>query len=188
MQTPITAALNHLLRAEAWARDKLAPFAGAMVELRAPPLPSLRFSIRQDGTLGPAGADASPALSLTLDPGMAAAFWRGNEHLLKSVKVEGDERLAEAVLALVRHLRWDAEEDLSRVVGDVAAHRIVQTAKDALAWQRDAAQRLAEASADYFADEKRVLVRSWELQDLGSATAELRDAIERLQKRVERLG
>src|SRR2546430_11066708 len=45
---------------------------------------------------------------------------------------------------LFRSLIWDFEEDLSRVFGDVVAHRLASGGKAVAAWQRDAALRLAE--------------------------------------------
>jgi len=45
LETPLVAAINRVLEAEGWARERLAPFAGEALELRAPPLPALRFSI-----------------------------------------------------------------------------------------------------------------------------------------------
>ena len=42
-------ALNHLLNAEAWARDKLKPYAGQCVEFRNTPLPALRMDILDSG-------------------------------------------------------------------------------------------------------------------------------------------
>jgi hypothetical protein len=53
-ESPVAAALNHLLESETWARERLAPFAGEALELRAPPLPALRFLIAADGRPPPA--------------------------------------------------------------------------------------------------------------------------------------
>jgi len=181
--------LNHLLEGEEWARRKLAPFAGESVELRAAPLPALRFTILPGGRVGtvnPAGGNAV-SLTVQLKPGALAALARGEEHLMREVEVSGNARLAAEVMALVRHLRWDPEEDLSAVIGDVAAHRAVQTARAFAAWQLDAVGRLGEALADYFAEEKRVLVRRPDFGAFAAEVADLRDAVERLAKRVERL-
>lgn len=177
--------LNHLLEAEAWARERLAPFAGEAVELRAPSLPALRFSILPGGTVAAGGTE--PALALTLGPELLLALARGEEHAMRSVEVAGNAKLATEVLLLVRHLRWDAEEDLSRLVGDVTAHRLAQAARGFAAWHLDAAQRLGAALADYATEEKRLLVRRPELEALSESLAGLRDAIERLVKRIERL-
>jgi len=91
-------------------------------------------------------------------------------------------------LRLVRHLRWDVEEDLSRLIGDVAARRVVQAGRDLAVWQADALRRLADSFADYAGEEGRLLVRRRELETLGASVAQLRDAIERLEKRIARLG
>lgn len=183
---PFSFALNRLLGAEPWARERLAPFAGETLELRAPPLPSLRFVILPGGTVE-AGGDA-PALVVTLRPEALSALMKGEEHFVRSVDVAGNARLAAEVMTLLRHLRWDAEEDISKLVGDVAAHRLAQAARGFAAWQADAARRLMEAFADYAVEEKRFLVSGPDLARFSAELARLRDAVERLEKRVRRLG
>lgn len=177
--------LNRLLAAEPWARERLAPFAGEAVELRAPPLPALRLQVLEGGSVQ-AGA-AEPSLIMTLKPELLVALARGEEHVLRAVDVQGNPRLAAEVLVLVRHLRWDVEEALAPFFGDVIAHRLAGAARAFAAWHLDAAQRLSGALVDYAADGKRLLVRRPELDTLAEPLAQLRDAIARLDKRLERL-
>ena len=99
-----------------------------------------------------------------------------------------DPKLASEVMALARHLRWDVEEDLSKLFGDMAAHRLADAGRAFAAWHVDAARRLAESLADYAVDEKRVLMARPEMESFAGAVARLRDAVERLEKRVQRLG
>ncbi len=66
LESPIAAALNHLLAAEPWARERLAPHAGKLLELRSPPLPALRFAVQDDGRLGPAPAGTATVSAPTL--------------------------------------------------------------------------------------------------------------------------
>jgi ubiquinone biosynthesis accessory factor UbiJ len=176
--------VNRLLEAQPWARQRLAPFAGETLELRAPPLPTLRLRILEGGSL--ASGEADPALTMTLKPELLVALARREEHALRAVDVQGSGRLAAEILVLVRHLRWDIEEDLSRLVGDVVAHRLAGAARAFAAWNVDAAQRLAGALVDYATDEKRLLVRRAELEHLAEPLAQLRDAIARLEKRLDR--
>ena len=110
-------ALNHLLDAEPWARERLAPFAGESLELRAPPLPAVRLTILPAGRVAAGGAE--PALVVTLRPEALGGLVRGGEHFMRSVEVAGNATLAAEIMALARHLRWDMEEDLSRLIGDV---------------------------------------------------------------------
>jgi ubiquinone biosynthesis protein UbiJ len=186
-ESPFAAALNHLLQAEPWARERLAPFAGECVVLHAPLLPSLRFAIAADGTLAPAAPEATPALEIRLKPDGLAAAARGGDHLLHAVDVHGNAKLASEVMFLVRHLRWDVEEEASRWIGDIAAHRLVGLGREVAAWHADAARRLAEGLVEYALEEKRLLVRRGELDALAQAQARLRDGIERLEKRLAAL-
>ena len=187
---PFSLALNHLLDAMPEARERLAPFAGATLELRAPPFPALTFTLLPGGKVEAGGAD--PALVITLKPGLLAALPKGEDHLLREIEVSGDPRLAAEVMWLVRQLREAApeiaEEDLSRVVGDVAARRLAQAAGGFFAWQADAARRLAESFADYVTEEKRMVVGRAEHDAFAAALSQLRDALERLEKRTTRLG
>jgi ubiquinone biosynthesis protein UbiJ len=48
---------------------------------------------------------------------------------MPEVRIEGDVQFAAEVNWLVDNLRWDVEEDLSRIVGDVAAHRVCVVAR-----------------------------------------------------------
>ncbi len=56
-----------------------------------------------------------------------------------------------------------------------------------LAWHLDAAQRVTGALVDYATEERKVLVRRAEFEALAEPLAQLRDAIGRLDKRLERL-
>ena len=169
---PFSFALNRLLGAEPRARERLAPFAGDTLELRAPLLPALRFVILPGGTLEAGGDEPSVVLSLRAG----------------TVEVAGDALLGAELMALARGLRWEAEEQLSRLVGDVAAHRAMGLARGFGAWQADAARRLLGAFADYAVEEKRILVSQAQLAHFAAGVASLRDALERLEKRVGRLG
>ncbi|MGH8765825.1 MAG: sterol-binding protein, partial [Burkholderiales bacterium] len=116
-----------------------------------------------------------------------AAALRGEEYLLRAIDVQGNARLASEIMFLARHLRWDVEEDLSRLVGDIAARRIAGTARTLVAWHADALRRLAEGVVEYATEEARLLVRRDELAEVADAHARLRDGLERLELRIRRM-
>jgi ubiquinone biosynthesis protein UbiJ len=184
LESPFALALNRLLDKESWARERLAPFAGETVELRAPPLPALRFAIGEGGRLAPGG---EPSLVVTLRPESLPAAARGEEHFMRTVVIEGNARLAQEVMHLARHLRWDFEEDLSRLFGDAVAHAMAGALRDFVAWQRDAARRIAESFVEYAREEARLLAPRAAHDAFAGEVARLRDALERLENRIERL-
>jgi len=178
--------VNRLLDAEPWARERLAPFSGQTVEIAALPLPTLRIAILEGGRLGP-GAEA-PHLVMRFGPAALFALAGGEDEFLAAVEVSGSEKLAREAVFLARHLRWDVEEALSRVLGDVAARRVAEAARGFAAWQMDAARRVTAAAVDFLAEEARLLVRREDQAAHAHAVADLRDALARLEKRLERLG
>jgi len=187
LESPVAAALNHLLEAEPWARERLAPFAGETLELLLPALPAMRLSVAPDGGLTPGSEGRQASLTMRLGPEALAALLKGEDHFLRAVELSGNARFANEVLFLFRHLRWDAEEDLAQLIGDAPAHRIAGMARDFAAWQKDALARLAESFIDYAVEEKRLLVHRADFEESRRGVARLRDALERLEQRVERL-
>ena len=180
-------ALNQLLRREAWAREKLAPFAGEVVELRFAPFTPLRLAIAAGGQTAAAQVDGVPTLTISAKPGFFAALPKGEEHLMRAMDISGNAQLASEILALLRYLRWDVEEDLSRIFGDALAYRMVSTARDFASWQAEAARRLAENVMEYAIEERRMVISRGEFEDFATGVSRLRDDLARLEQRVARL-
>ena len=178
-------ALNHLLEAEAWARDKLKPYAGQCVEFRSPPLPALRLDILDTGLLGSAAEDAATNLVVTIGAGALPALLRGEDALLREIGIEGNADLAGTVQYLFRHLRWDVAEDLSKVFGDALAERMVSEGRRFAAWNRETTEKLAQNFAEYWTEEQPLLARPAEVRRFLADADQLRDDLARLEKRVD---
>lgn len=183
---PVVAFLNHLLEPAPWARDRLAPFAGRTWRVELAPLPDLSLVVRENGMLDASDAP-EPHLVVTLTPAALPALARRDETVIREMTFTGDAELAAALQYLARHLEWDVEEDLSRVVGDVAAHRIAGGARDFVAWQKEAAIRLGQNFAEYLTEEAGVIAPQAEVAGFARAVDDLRDAVERLEKRIAHL-
>jgi ubiquinone biosynthesis accessory factor UbiJ len=178
-------ALNHLLSEEAWARDRLKPYARQCVEFRSSPLPALRLDILDSGLVCGASQDAVPSLIVTIGAGALPALLRGEDALMREIGIEGNADLAATVQYLFRHLRWDLAEDLSKVFGDVFAQRIVTEGKRFAAWNREAAEKLAQNFVEYWIEERPLLARPADVRQFLADVDRLRDDLARLQKRIE---
>lgn len=185
MPHPGILALNHLLNAEAWARDKLKPYAGQCVEFRSPPLPALRLDILDTGLLGSAAGDTATNLVVTIGAGALPALLRGEDALMREIGIEGNADLAGTVQYLFRHLRWDVAEDLSRVFGDALAERMVREGRRFATWNRETAERLAQNFAEYWTEEQPLLARPAAVRKFLADADQLRDDLARLEKRVD---
>jgi len=183
---PAARALNHLLRSAPLAMERLAKHAGRTARFNVGPL-SLAFTVQANGEVSAARDDAARDLEVHIPPASLPKFAGRDENAWRGVRIEGDVEFAQDVSFLARNLDWDVEEDLSRVVGDIAAHRIVTTARSFGRWGRDAGKRLAESAAEYWTEESPLVASRVKVASFAQAVAEFRDAVDRLQKRVEKL-
>ena len=183
----LAAALNHLLDSDSTLRARLAPFKGEVIELRAAPLPPLRLALTEGGRMEPAAEAAVPSLTIAIGPGALAAALRGEDHFLRQVEIAGNARLATEVMFLFRHLRWDAEEDLSRLLGDALAHRVAGAARGLAALHHEAARRIAEGFMEYALEERPILVSRRSMESLAAGSSRLRDDLDRLEQRIRNL-
>ena len=181
------AALNHLLEQQPWAAERLKPFAGQAVEFRCPPFPDLRLRITDDGLLDRALVETASALIVKITPGALPFLLARDETARKQVEIEGSADLASAVDHLFRNLTWDFEEDLSKVFGDIIAHRLASSSNALAAWQREAVLRLAENLAEYWTEEQPLLARPADVESFCCKVDTLRDDVARLEKRIQHL-
>jgi ubiquinone biosynthesis protein UbiJ len=186
------AAINHLLDQAVWAREKLHAFAGQCVRIElstfSAPLTCL-LQIADDGRLMPpaAGEDSEVAVSIALPPNAPWLLLQGQEALLRAVRISGSAEFAETLGYVIRHLRWDAEEDLARAMGDIAAHRLVGGVSALAAWQRDKLRSVAENIGEYLTEERPLIVRRLASADFSVAVAALQRDVERLEQRLQQL-
>ena len=118
--------LNHVLMQEPEAQARLLRQAGRVTEARWRMF-TIRLAATPAGLLEVAPATGMPDLTLTVTEesplALAQAALRGDK---PPVRIEGDVQLAAEVNWLVDNVRWDAEEDLSRLMGDAPAHAVMQ--------------------------------------------------------------
>jgi ubiquinone biosynthesis protein UbiJ len=190
--TGLERALNHLLRAEPWTREKLLPHAGKQVCFRAEPV-RLVLQVSDAGTIQARSgmSETAPDVTLTLawsafpSAALTAMGQETTQALLKHVRIEGDAEFAAVIADLMQKLRWDIEEDLSHYVGDIAAYRAVSTARSAAQQLQDTGRRLVAQLTDYWLEENPTLVARQDMEAWVAELRSLRDAVERFEKRLQ---
>lgn len=105
----------------------------------------------------------------------------------QSVHIEGDAEVVQAFAELLRSSRPDLEEELSRLIGDVAAHQIGEAARGVLRFGAHARDTFARNVSEFLQEESRDLANRTEADEFIAAVDTLRDDVERLAARIERL-
>jgi ubiquinone biosynthesis protein UbiJ len=177
-------AVNHVLRTAPLAMERLARHAGA------PRDSSWARCVRAHGadtgevTAAVGGASArSQGARLALP---AAALAAGEEAAFRDIGHAGDMEFAQEISYIARNLSWDVEEDLSKVVGDIAAHRLVGAGRAAAHLGRDATLRVAQGAAEYWTEESPLIASRVKVQGFIAMLPTCANP-STLDKRIERL-
>lgn len=104
-----------------------------------------------------------------------------------SLELTGDPVLADDFQRLLTYAKPDIEEELSGIVGDVAAHRIGELARGVAKWSRDARSTMGENIREYLQEESRDLPSRYEVDRFTANVSSLRDDVDRLEARIKRL-
>jgi ubiquinone biosynthesis accessory factor UbiJ len=142
MQNRLVIFLNHVLMQEPAAQERLKRQKGKPVRMQWGDF-HLTLAATAAGLLERPADGPLPELTMTLTQhsplAIAQRVISGDK---PEVDVQGDVQLAAEVAWLVDNVRWDVEEDLSRVVGDATAHTIGRFARSAAQAVRRFADRV----------------------------------------------
>lgn len=183
---PLAATLNHLLAQEPWARRELALHAGKVACVDAASV-ALRLRVTADGLLEVAAAETPASVTIHVKLADLPLIAQNRERAFSYVRIEGDAEFANCLSGLGKSLRWEAEHDLEKVVGPVAAVRMVAGARAAFAAVQNGHRKLAENVAEFLAEERPVLLRPPVVAAFSSDVVRLRDDVERAAKRIAKL-
>ena len=103
-----------------------------------------------------------------------------------SVELSGDVETAHAFQKLLGYAKPDIEEELSRLVGDVASHRVGEMARGVGDWARDARRTMGSNVREYFQEESRELPSRYEVEKFSQQVDSLRDDVARLEARFKK--
>ncbi|MGS5088630.1 ubiquinone biosynthesis accessory factor UbiJ [Hydrogenophaga sp. A37] len=147
VQNRVVLFLNHVLMQEPQAQQRLKRQKGKPVKVQWGDF-HLTLAATAAGLLERPSGAAQPELNVTLTQSspfdMAQRVLSGDK---PGVDIQGDVQLAAEVAWLVDNVRWDVEEDLSRFLGDAAAHTLVRFARSAASAVKGFAGRRPAADA-----------------------------------------
>jgi ubiquinone biosynthesis protein UbiJ len=180
------ATINHLLAQEAWARDTLMRRAGKVACIDTGHV-RLCMRVARDGMLEAAGDEDLPDVTIHVKVSDLPLILQNRDRAFSYVRIDGDAEFANTISQLSKGLRWDAEHDLERLFGPIAANRLAGGARAAVSHATSTGRRMAENVAEFLLEERRVLVRPSTVDAFADEVNRLRDDVERSAKRIARL-
>jgi ubiquinone biosynthesis accessory factor UbiJ len=182
----VTRFLQHLTSQNEWSRPHLQPFAGKVVQFDFV-LAKANLLILEDGSLALSGGTHTPEANIHLPPSLALRLLSGDENAKMHIKIDGDVHLATEISKVLQHMRWDVEEDLSKVVGDIAAYKIGEVSKKTFAEAKKQSINLAEMLSEYWQEEKNILAKKRHVEQFNADVDTLKSDVARIEKRLAKL-
>lgn len=188
---PIAALLNRSIADSTVARARCQQLQGKVLVVRVtgPDISiyarceqgKLELLTRYDGEPHASLAGSPAALIGLVRPQPESAVRSG------SVRIEGDAEVAQGFQQLFKAARPDLEEELSRLVGDVAAHQIGKVARGWLNFTQRAVRTFGQNVSEYLQEESRDVPARIEVDEFVAAVDTLRNDVDRIEARLELL-
>lgn len=182
----ICLSLNHLVTQEAWAQQRLRPFAGSHIQIDGLPF-LVSLEINEQGLFCYTDEAHLPDVTLLMPTDTFGLGLVAPETLISSVKITGSVDIAEALGFVFRHLKWDIESDLAALVGDIPAHRAYRIGTSVHKQVIEGTERISTNLVEFARNETNFLVTNFELTDFYSRVDYIRDDLARLEQRIKRL-
>lgn len=187
---PIAGMINRQVQAKTPARELCEELNGKVIAVRVRDTGlAMYFAVDEDGlTLSLDGPEPDLAITGTLFSlaGLAAS---GGEGALRdgSFEIAGDVYTAQAFQKLMSYGRPDLEEELSGLVGDVAAHGIGDAARSFGRWVSEARGTMRQNMSEYLQEESQAVPSRYEVDRFRKRVNTLRDDVDRLEARLRRV-
>lgn len=187
----LESAINRCLRLDTTAQRRLAKLAGKIIALELRGLTTIYVMPHAGGVdlLGGYAGQPDTVISGAPFSLMRLGLGKGERRLLfeGTVEVRGDVELGQRFENILRGIDIDWEEQLSRLIGDVAAHQVGVVARGARGWGTQSAGNLRRDVRDYLQEETGQLPRYEEVDEFTAAVDRLRADTDRLTARMQRL-
>ncbi|MFZ3088481.1 MAG: SCP2 sterol-binding domain-containing protein [Methylotenera sp.] len=181
-----TQLLQHLVAQNVWAAPLLQPFARKSVRLNVA-LVSTSLVILENGSLAIAGETNIPDATITISPSLLLRLMAKDESAKLQIRIDGDTHLATELAKVFSHMRWDFEDDLSKLMGDVPANKIGTFSRHAVTTVKETTANLAGMLSEYWQEEKPMLAKKRHVEQFNAEVDTLRTDVERLEKRLNKL-
>ena len=181
--------INHVLRGESWACKRLQSYSGKTICVQILPLFEINMIVQANGEVQDTTKQGKMDTTLSIFPGILPGLLVHDENVYASIKISGDTDFANELINISKNININSniEQDLSKVIGDIPAHRIAQAGEQVIQWHADSINNLSQALVEYWMEEQPMLAKSVYINEFLNEVKELQDNADQLDQRIQDL-
>lgn len=148
--------INHLLLQNDWMQSRLINYKNKIITIAISDI-KIIFQIQDNGQLQTIDESKKTdcIINLTINDFINQLVNNKN----KKIIVEGNLELANEVSQILKKIKWDIEEDLSKYIGDIPAIHTTKLIKKILKTNKNNINNLTSSLIDYWEEENPLLVK-----------------------------
>ena len=185
---PAAAMINRQIGAMTPARELCAALDGRVFAMRVPDTALALYLVVEGGGLVMTGDyTGEPDVVVSGSPiALARLAGPAGDSLLRdgTIDITGDAVLAGQFRKLLQYGRPDLEEELSTVIGDVAAHGIGEFFRGIGRWSSEARETMGQNVGEYLQEERQAVPGRHEVDAFRKDVNTLRDDVARFEARL----
>ncbi len=179
--------LKHILSQEDWTHRRLKQYQGKTVRIYIPPIFELKLTVSENGELNLAEKDIEANTQLTVFPALLPGMLLQDESVYARIDISGDKTFATELISIGKHLKPHFEHQLSKLFGDIPAHRINQAGKNLFQWHIDLFRNLSDSFGEYWLEERQLITKSYVISNTAEYIKILQHDVNRLETRINRI-
>ena len=180
-----TRILQHLITQNSWANTMLQPFAGKSAQFNIS-LINTTLVILENGSLAIAGETNTPDAIVTIPPSLLLRLIAKDESAKLKINIEGDTHLAAELAKVFTNMRWDYEDDLSKLIGDIPANKMSEFSRQTTKTIKDTTTNLAEMLSEYWQEETPMIAKKRHVEEFNAGVDNLRADVARFEKKLQK--
>jgi ubiquinone biosynthesis protein UbiJ len=143
--------------------------------------------ILENGNLAIAGETNIPDATVTIPPSLILRLFAKDEAAKRQIIIEGDTHLAAELAKVFANMRWDYEDDLSNLIGDIPANKIGNFGRQTANTLKETSVNIAEMLSEYWQEEMPMIAKKRHVEQFNSEVDTLRADVERVEKKLAKL-
>lgn len=174
--------VNHVLSQNDWMKTKLKGFEGKSIAINISNV-IVNFIIKDGGQIFLIDNCDKP--DSIIEMSFETLISQITNKKIANISIKGDIELAKEVTDVLKKIKWDFEEDLSQVIGDVPATELTKIGRKILKETKTNLISIGETFKEYWQEENPILAKKRHIEKFLSEVDLIAEDVDRVEAKIE---